>query len=179
MIADDRLLQDAKAGDLDAFEQIVRLHERAVIGMALRLLGRREDAEDAAQEVFLRLHKYLSRFDEAQGFAPWLYRMTVNVCCDLSRRRRPEAAFEDDPADAAAGPEQEARSAEARRILRAALARLPERERAAVVLRDLEGMPTSEVASILGASEATVRSHLSHARLRILKLTERYRRERS
>jgi RNA polymerase sigma-70 factor (ECF subfamily) len=158
------------------FEQIVRRHERLVMAVALGLLGRREDAEDAAQEVFVRLHKYLPKFDAARPFEPWLYRMTVNVCRDLGRKRRPDDELEDTAADPTAGPDEQARSAQARRILRAALLRLPERERAAVVLRDIEGLATSAVAGILGTSEATVRSHLSHGRLRILKLTERYRR---
>jgi RNA polymerase sigma-70 factor (ECF subfamily) len=176
------LLRDAKTGNLDAFEQIVKGHERTVLLTALRLLGRWEDAQDAAQEVFLRLHKYLKRFDDAREFAPWLYRVTVNVCRDLNARRRPDAeldALDVAPPDIAAGPHEQARSSEGRRILQAALGRLSERERAAVVLRDIEGLSTREVAQILGSTEATVRSHLSNARLKIMRLTERFRREES
>jgi RNA polymerase sigma-70 factor, ECF subfamily len=172
------LLRDAKAGDIAAFEQIVIRHERAVLLTALRLLGRWEDAQDAAQEVFVRMHKYLRRFDDDREFAPWLYRMTVNVCRDLNRKRPPEADLEAAaPAqDRAAGPDEQARSAEARRALQTALGRLSEKERAAIVLRDLEGLPTREVARILGSTEATVRSHISSARLKIMRFTERFRR---
>ncbi len=172
------LLRDAKAGDRAAFEQVVLRHERRVLLTALRLLGRWEDAQDAAQEVFVRLHRYLGRFDDALDLAPWLYRMTVNVCRDLGRKRPEHAELDPRVADPACGPERSARSAEERRILQAVLRQLPEKERAALVLRDLEGLPTSEVARILGSSEATVRSQVSSARLRILKLTERFRRER-
>ena len=173
------LLRDAKAGDRAAFERVVLGHERRVLLTALRLLGRWEDAQDAAQEVFVRLQRYPGRFDEALDLAPWLYRMTVNVCRDIGRKRTAHDDLDPNAADPAWGPERSARSAEERRILEAALRRLPEKERAALVLRDLEGLPTREVARILGSSEATVRSQVSSARLRILKLTERFRRERT
>jgi RNA polymerase sigma-70 factor (ECF subfamily) len=173
------LLRDAKAGDRAAFEQVVLRHERRVLLTACHLLGRWEDAQDAAQEVFVRLHRYLGRFDDALDLAPWLYRMTVNVCRDLSRKRPAHAELDPNAADPAGGPERSARSAEERRILQAVLRKLPEKERAALVLRDLEGLPTSAVAQILGSSEATVRSQVSSARLRIFKLTERFRRERT
>jgi RNA polymerase sigma factor (sigma-70 family) len=171
------LLRDARAGDRVAFEQILKRHERGVLLTAFRLLGRWEDAQDAGQEVFVRLHKYLHRFDDAREFAPWLYRVTVNVCRDIGRKRVPQQGLDPDSADPGRGPEHLARSAEQRRILQAALGRLSERQRAALVLRDLEGLPTREVARILKTSEATVRSHLSAARLTIMKLTERFRRE--
>jgi RNA polymerase sigma-70 factor (ECF subfamily) len=173
------LLREAKAGDRAAFERVILRYERRVLLTALRLLGRWEDAQDAAQEVFVRLHRYLERFDDSLELAPWLYRMTVNVCRDLGRKRTAHDELDPNAADPAWGPERSARSAEERRILQAALRRLPRKERAALVLRDIEGLPTREVARILGSSEATVRSQVSGARLRILKLTERFRRERT
>ncbi len=178
--AGESLLQRAKAGDLVAFEQIVIQHERQVLATAFGLLGNWEDAQDSAQEVFVRVHKYLGSFDQTRDFAPWLYRTTVNVCRDQRRRRHPEAPLEEtseDVADPAAGPDRHTHTAEARRILLDALRRLPEKERAAIVLRDLENLPTNEVARILGSTEATVRSQISSARLKIMKWTERFRRE--
>lgn len=174
------LLRDAKTGDMAAFEQIIIRHERSVLLTALRLLGRWQDAQDAAQEVFVRMHKYLRRFDNDRDFAPWLYRMTVNVCRNLNRRRRPEADLEAVhllAEDQSAGPDEQARTAEARRALQSALRQLSEKERAAIVLRDLEGLSTREVARILGSTEATVRTHIGNARLKIMRLTERFRRE--
>lgn len=85
------LLRRAKAGDIEAFEQIIRLHERRVFRTALRLLRRVEDAEDAAQEVYMRLHKHLRRLKQDHDIMPWLYRVTVNVCHDANRRREPAA----------------------------------------------------------------------------------------
>ena len=140
---------------------------------ALRLLGHVEDAQDAAQEVFLRLHKYLQRFDDERAFSPWLYRMTVNVCRSIAARRGRDEGISLDSAglQVEASPDLE----EERRILRLALRRLPEKERAALVLRDIEGLPTAEVARALGSSEATVRSQVSSARLKIKRFVDVYR----
>jgi RNA polymerase sigma-70 factor (ECF subfamily) len=178
---DGRLLADARSGDRAAFEQILIRHQRQVYLTALRLLGCREDAQDAAQEVFLRLHKHLHRIANARTLGSWLYRVTVNVCRDMYRRREPaapDAALEcaaapaTDPVDTIAAHQQ-------RRLLAEALKRLGPKERAAVVLRDLEGLPTREVARILGSAEVTVRSNLSTARVKIRAFVERFGRGRS
>src|SRR5271156_2223809 len=82
------LLERAKAGDLDAFDQLMRANEKQVLGTALRLMGNLEDAQDAAQEAFLRLYKSLNRLPDILEIKPWLYRVTVNVCNDMHRARR-------------------------------------------------------------------------------------------
>src|SRR5215208_6496187 len=81
------LVERARAGDASAFEQIMLSTERRVVATAWRILGDREDARDAAQEVFLRAYKYLGTFKEDQNFSGWLYRITVNVCRDIARKR--------------------------------------------------------------------------------------------
>src|SRR5438270_7259631 len=81
-----QLVRDAKAGDVLSFERIVALHECLVLRVAQRILLNGEDARDAAQEVFIRLHRTLGRFDEDRELGPWLYRLTVNVCRDTLRR---------------------------------------------------------------------------------------------
>jgi len=177
-----RWLQAAKAGDASAFEQIMILHQRQVLSTSLRLLGDVKDAQDAAQEVFLRLYKYLNRFQDGRQFPPWLYRITVNVCRDLQRRRQKTTmlSFEDlretgeaiEPASAT-DLEAEFSLAEKRSFVKEALRRLPAKERAAVVLRDIEGLSTREVAGILGSSEITVRSQVSSARLKMKLFLER------
>lgn len=166
-----QLIKEAKSGDVAAFERIVLVHERMVLRLAQRLLLNTEDAKDAAQEVFIRLHRNLNRFQEEKDFGPWLYRMTVNICHDC-RRRSPGALSTDlvmEVPDRALDPEQSALLAQQRQLILAALEGLPEREREAVVLRDLEGCSTSEVAAILRSSEATVRSQISTARVKIKK----------
>ena len=167
-------VERAREGDQEAFACLVERHERMVLRTGLRLLGRLDLAQDAAQEAFLRLHRHLSRFDSSRELGPWLYRIVVNVCRDLSRRQRwprlrglEEAREVRSPdSDEAALQEAVARN-EQRRVVQAALRALSPREREAIVLRDLEGLPTSEVARVLGSSEGTVRSQISTGRLKI------------
>jgi len=169
------LLERAISGDVSAFEQIILRYERRVFSLAWRLLGRPEDAQDASQDVFLRAFRYLHRFDRRRPFEPWLMKMTVNVCHDLSRKRhaQPQDAINPEVLRAADDPHHELHTEQQRTILYRALQQLPEKERAAVVLRDVEGLSTAEVAEILGSSEATVRSQISSARLKIKKAVKR------
>jgi RNA polymerase sigma-70 factor (ECF subfamily) len=83
-----RLLSLAKTGDLDAFEQIVAFHERRVFALALRLTGSVEDAKDATQETFIRLHRKIGQIDSGRSVGPWLYTVTVNTCRDIGRERQ-------------------------------------------------------------------------------------------
>lgn len=168
-----------READLAVFERAMIAHERLVLMTAYRLLGRMEDAQDAAQEVFLRLFRHFDRVADIQDLRPWLYRVTVNVCHDEFRRRRPSVEL--DPARAAAGPDPEAAlgMAERKRLVEHGLRTLTEKERTAVVLRDIEGLSTKEVAEVLGSTEGTVRSHLFSARLKLKKFTDRLTRRRS
>ena len=175
------LIDRARNGDLTAFEEIVRLHERQVLGTAFALLGHLEDAQDAAQEVFLKLYRHLARLEDIREVRAWLYRVTANVCHDLrrSRRRWPtEALSGQEPAGSANNPEQVWQSEERKQVVGRALRKLPEKERAAVVLRDVEGLSTREVAEILGSSETTVRSQICSARMKMKQFTDRYLRKR-
>ncbi len=176
-----QILRRAIAGDRVAFDQIILRYERQVLMTAWRLLGRREDAQDAAQEVFFRLYRYLHRFDEKRALLPWLYQVTINVCHDLHRKRRYDEALdvgESEPASLTSDFAGEITRAEQRRIIEAALKTLTEKERAAVVLRDLEGLATKDVAGILGSSETTVRSQICKARVKIKKFVDRLEKRR-
>ena len=173
-----RLIDRAITGDTAAFSEIVIRHQRRVIMLAWRLLGNSEDAQDAAQEVFLRAFKYLRRFDRNKPLEPWLVGTTVNVCRSLRRKQLKRAAaldartllerprFAPDPHTVLASDEQ-------RQRLYRALDSLAEKERTAVILRDIEGVSTAEVAEILGSRESTVRSQISVARLKLRKTIER------
>ncbi len=164
-----QLIRGAKAGEAASFERLVILHERRVLRLAQRLLLNREAARDAAQDVFIRLHRKLGSVSEDKELGPWLYRMTVNICIDLLRRSKdelpidlvPEMADEDD------NPERAAAMREEGQLVLAALKGLTPKERQAIVLRDLEGYSTAEVAGILGSSEATVRSQISTGRVKM------------
>jgi RNA polymerase sigma-70 factor, ECF subfamily len=175
---DAPLIVRAQAGDAWAFEQIVITHQRRIIALAWRLLGNNEDARDAAQETFLRVYKHLHKFDPAQDFSGWLYRIAVNVCRDLGRKRCSQQSWQTSfEAELAAGNLIEPASshdteaatmlAQEQMILLRALATLTEKERAAIVLRDLEGLSSEEVARILGSSQTTVRSQISTGRVKL------------
>jgi RNA polymerase sigma-70 factor, ECF subfamily len=176
------LVERARSGDLEAFDRIMRLHEEQVLSTALRLLGNLEDAQDVAQETFLRLYRNLGKFPgDLAEIRAWLYRVTVNLCNDAHRRRRRnrvEPLGGPDPASALPDPELSVLDLERSRLVEMALATLPDKERAAVVLRDLNGLSTREVAEILGSSEVTVRSQISVARGKLKKFTDRYLRKR-
>jgi len=178
-----RLVRLAKAGDAAAFEAILCQFERRVVLTAMRLLnGDLEDAKDAAQQVFLRLHRSLHQLDADRHFASWLYRITVNVCRDMLRvraRRSVVSLEEAGSCTIAGGAEDAMRRDEQMRLIYAALAALSEHERAAIVLRDLEGFSTAEVARILQSSEGTVRSQISYARVKIRKFVDRQQKRRS
>jgi RNA polymerase sigma-70 factor (ECF subfamily) len=169
------ILERAIAGDVSAFEQIVIRYERRVLTLAWRLLGKSEDAQDAAQEAFLRAYRFLHGFNRLKSFEPWLVRITVNVCRDFARKRQRHTTAPLDPEVSAGSrdPHGDLQTEERKTMLYRALDQLPAKERAAVVLRDLEGHTTAEVAQILGSSEATVRVQISNARLKIRKFLNR------
>lgn len=158
----------------DSFDRIVQERETRVLRTAFRVLGNWADAEDVAQEVFLRLHRHGLSFANDAAFGSWLYRVTVNLCLDRARVRsaRPSVEiFELESADQSAEisliREQE------KTQLMAALATLPPRERAAVVLREIEGLSTRDVAAVMGSAEATVRSQVAKAIVRLREMLSR------
>jgi RNA polymerase sigma-70 factor (ECF subfamily) len=130
-----------------------------------------EDAQDVAQEAFLKLHKHLRSFRHPGEIGAWLYRVTVNLSFDVRRRqKRPAPPPAMRPAE---GPHDIVAREEEQRMLAAALDELGERERAAIVLRELEELSTEQVARILGSSESTVRVQVSKARLKLRTILER------
>lgn len=176
-------LRVALLADLDSgFAGVVRSYERIVYSVALRLAGRPAEAEDLAAEAFLRAYRALRGYDEARIGAlrlrPWLLTIVRNTARnsarDAGRRPAPPPAAEpvEEPA---VGPsvEQQVEQHEARRRLGALLSQLPDAQRLAVVLRHVVGLPTAEVAEVLGCPEGTAKSHVSRGlqRLRALALT--------
>jgi len=171
----ETVLERARAGDLDAFESLLRSHERQVLGTALRLLGRQEDAQDAAQEVFIRLFRNLKKLQSMDAVGPWLHRVTVNVSNDAWRKRRPESDITEFTITSdAPDPETVATQSQRQRAVVRGLGTLARKERAALVLREVEGLSTREVAEILGSSEVTVRTQICSARMKLKKFTDRF-----
>ena len=153
----------------DAFDQIVRQREAQLLRIAHRMLGNWADAEDVVQEAFFRLHRQARKFPSEAALGAWLYRVIVNLCVDRSRRvsatdELPELRANEHSAEAALLRDEQ------KRILMIALGRLPAKERAAIILREIEDLPTADVADILGSSEGTVRSQISKAMSRLREL---------
>ena len=169
------LVARARTGDAAAFEELMICTQHRVVATAWRMLGDREDARDAAQEVYLRVFKYLARYDPRQDFHGWLYRITLNVCHDAARKRRTrdegsdwfDAPAHEQTAAHASDVEAQTLRAQQRALVAQALQTLPAKERAALVLRDLEGLSTEEVAHILRSRPVTVRSQISSARAKL------------
>jgi len=182
VIADEDLAARAAAGDADAFEALVSRHEARVYRLAYRLTGSDADARDVLQDAFLAAYRGLASFRGAARFSTWLHRITTNAALmhRRARQRRPAESLEEFlprfDADGQHAPEVAELRAASRaddlldeKLLaaeaRAALARLPDLYREVFVLRDLEELDTSEVASLLHLDAATVRQRVHRARL--------------
>jgi RNA polymerase sigma-70 factor (ECF subfamily) len=150
------------AGKLSLDDWIER-HQKMVFRTAWRMLGSAADAEDVTQDVFLKAHARMGDLSGQENPAAWLYRVTVNQCLDLIRRRRPVEEWVEVPATEAS-PEKRAERQEALDRLARLLLRLPPQERAALILRDLEGLTSREAGQILGVSEETVRTAIFRAK---------------
>ena len=154
---------EAQAGDSVAFAGLVRLHQRRAYAVARAIVLSHEDAEDAVQEAFLHAYRALDRFRPDQPFGAWLHRIVANAALDLARRRKVREADEL-PETIAAPFRDPAERGELRERLQGALAQLAERQRAVIVLHDIEGFKHAEIGAMLGIPEGTARSDLHHAR---------------
>ncbi len=178
--AEDRTLAARlRAGEAAAFEELVRRHQHRVFGVAARMLGSAAEAEEAAQEVFLRVYRSVGGFRGDARLSTWLYAITSRVCLTRlaagERRlaRRGEEALTRLP-DGGAGPGAALERSELEAALHRAIAELPEERRIVVVLRDLEGLAYEEIAAALDLPLGTVRSRLHRARLDLKEKLERF-----
>jgi len=173
-VDEEALLRACARGESKARAALYERYRGRVYGLAVRLLGDRTEAEDAAQDVFVRLFERAASYRGASSVSTWIYRVTVNHCLNLLRRRRLLRIL---PLPARAGahvegnpvsPQVESaeRSEEIGR-LHEALGALPPKLRAAVVLRDLEGLSHREIARVLGVPEGTVMSRIARGRARL------------
>jgi RNA polymerase sigma-70 factor (ECF subfamily) len=170
---DAALIARAAKGDLDAFNDLVRTHERLVYNVALRMLGNADEAADVTQDSVIAAYEHLG--DLRGPFRPWLLRIVVNRCYDALRRRRrgPRSLDElvDDRALPLAGPsmdpERFALSAELARAIEASLQDLPDDQRAVAILVDVNGLSYEEAAAALRVPIGTVRSRLFRARAKL------------
>lgn len=157
------LVVDAQGGSDDAFAELVRMHQRRAYVLARSIVLSHEDAEDAVQEAFLHAHRALGRFMPEQSFGAWLYRIVSNAALDLVRRRKVRET--DELSETVALPFRDPGEAgELRARLARALRKLQPRQRAVIVMHDVEGFTHGEIGNALGIPEGTARSDLHHAR---------------
>jgi RNA polymerase sigma-70 factor, ECF subfamily len=159
---DRELVERAAAGDADAFGELVRDYEHRVASVLYRLLDDRRDVEEATQDVFVQAWRSLPRFRADAQLFTWLYRIAVNEALMRRRRKRHDVQELDNHVAVAPEPEPGLRDA-----LIHALASLPFEYRAAVVLRDVEGLTNAEVADALGVSVAAAKSRIHRGRMQI------------
>jgi RNA polymerase sigma-70 factor (ECF subfamily) len=153
-------------GSREAFDVIVRRHQRQVYQLCYRFVGRHEDASDLAQDVFIRAYRGLRGFKGDSAFTTWLYRIAVNVCLNRVGARRPVFTSLSDAAHFDSRDEHAdtrlLRGERAARV-RAAIARLPDRQRATLILRVYHEMPHEQIAGVLGSSVGAVKANFFHA----------------
>jgi RNA polymerase sigma-70 factor, ECF subfamily len=180
MLVEFELLQQAQRGDASAFNQVVTAYRRRILGTISRLIGRPEDVEDVAQEVFLRLYFSLDQLRTPEVFEPWLYRLTVNASYDYLRKskRRPESRMSDLSeqqvmmADAAAGSKAQTEETERHRVrdtVQSLLASVSEEDRILLTLKEVEGLSLKELENIYHVNENSLKVRLFRARQRVLK----------
>ena len=174
MTADDAvdaaLVERVRAGDVAAYDELVRRHMHRAHAVAFRLLGHREDAEDLVQDAFIQALDKIDSFDRQRPFAPWFFRILTNrgLNARQSRAVRTVSEIPDDTATAAESPAVSAERGDLRSRLRRAVAALPERQQLIVQLFEIDGWTSSEIAAALGIADGTVRWHVHEAR-RILR----------
>lgn len=181
------LVNAAKAGDVSAFEELVRRYDRNVFRIAQHITQNREDAEDVVQDAFMKAYENLPQFQGQSKFYTWLVRIAVNEALMKLRRRRPERMVsldeevrtEEDSmpreiADWSPNPEQQYNQAELKEILGKTIQGLPPSFRTVFVLRDVEGLSTEETAEALNLSIPAVKSRLLRARLQLRERLNKY-----
>lgn len=181
--SDWALLARAQQGDQDAFQQIVERHQDRLIGLCYRILNDREEALDAAQEVFIKTYRKAGSLEQRGELFTWMYRVATNHCLNRLRRRKivrfvpliPEGSDESavtEPVDGASRPDESLASRQTWRSTQRSIAALPVNQRAVLILTKFEGLSYREVAETLGISEGAVESRLFRAMRNLEKAQE-------
>ena len=177
------LVERHRYGDAAAFEEVYARFVSLVYNLCLRMSGSAEEAEDLTQEIFLRIHRHLSRFNGKSSLKTWIYRVTLNYCrskLSVKKHRYPTTPLAEECEeggvhlmDQGRGPEESALARDTARHVGFALRQVKPKFREAVVLRDIEGMSYDEIADILGVRIGTVRSRIARGRERLKTVLEK------
>lgn len=187
---DFRLVNAFKAGDHQAFEDLVRRYQRQVANIIYLTLGKREEVQDIAQEVFIRVYRSIDKFEFDASFFSWIYRITVNLCIDELRRKKIKRALSlDFLTEGALEKEKKSKEQilasdgvlndEKREIVLGALQRISQEHRQVIILREYEELTYAEIAAYLGISIQAVKSRIFRAREELRILLEDYFEERT
>lgn len=174
---EQRLIRAAQAGDLDSFNQIVRLYETRIYNLCYRMLGDADAAADATQDTFISAFRHLSNF-RGGALKSWLLRIATNTCYDVlrTRKRRPSVSLDKEPddegnrldlPDPGASLDELMLQQELSAAIQRGLAELPEDQRIVIILSDIQGLAYEEIAHITGVQLGTVKSRLSRARAKL------------
>lgn len=181
-MTEQELVDRARAGDQEAFEQLVLDNQNRVYALAFRMVNQREEAADLAQEAFLKAWQGLPAFQGDSSFSTWVYRLTTNVCIDYLRRQKrrrevePALSLDDEeadwtePADWTQDPHRRLEQAERGRALSRGLASLPDHQRQVLVMRELSGLSYQEIGQALELDLGTVKSRIARARQALRKI---------
>ena len=181
-MTEQELVQRARNGDQEAFEQLVRDNEKRIYNLVLRMVGNPDDALDLSQEAFLNAWKGLASFKGDSSFSTWVYRLASNVCLDIlrSKKRRQDTigsalSLDDEeapppPADDRQRPDEQLERKERAQALHRALQALPNHHRQVLVMRELSGLSYQEISDALDLDMGTVKSRLTRSRLALKKI---------
>lgn len=184
---DVALMLRVKQGDHAAFQELVERHQDIIVGTVAKMLGNASDAQDIAQQVFLRLWKSARRYKQKAKFTTYLFTITRNLVFNESKKRsrrkthsleeREEETFQQFADDSSRTPDSETLQSELQSAVDQAIANLPEKQRLAVILRRYENMPYEQIADVLGCSISAVKSHLFRARTELRTTLQSYLQE--
>ncbi|WP_217560896.1 RNA polymerase sigma factor SigW [Paenibacillus sp. GbtcB18] len=175
-LVETRLAKLARNGDRGAFEELVNLYKDKIFHLAYRMLGNKQEAEDAVQDTFLRVYNNLDRYDENQKFSTWIFRIGTNLCIDRLRKRKPTYSLDAEMPDSEGNdfyamlaskdelPEDQIVLSETQQVIRRAIQTLPEKYKSVVILRYLHDMSLQEIGDVLGMPVTTVKTRVHRGR---------------
>jgi len=164
---DSEVIRQIQSGDDSAFDELMGRYKRSVVNFIFRMLGNAEDADDVAQEVFVRVHRKLDTYRPETKFSTWLFALARNASIDHLRwrARHPTESIEpESPLPAVTGTAEEVEAHEIGRLIAVAVAKLPEEQRTALVLAEYQGMSYAEIAAVMRCSEKSVESRVYRAK---------------
>ncbi|WP_027621308.1 sigma-70 family RNA polymerase sigma factor [Acetivibrio clariflavus] len=179
------LVERAKSGELEAFEQLIIGCQKKVFNIAFRMVGNYDDANELAQEVFIKAFRSIKNFKGDSSFSTWIYRITANVCLDELRKRKNRTIVSLDQdielndgdvkrqmPDNAPTPDMEAESNEVKSIVNESIQQLPDDYKSMIILRDIQGFSYDEISKIVNCPEGTVKSRINRARQALKKILQ-------